>query len=183
MKVTTGKLKYRNINSIKKDGLRPTSLKMRQAIFNILVHRFNWIKWAYNSIIFEPFAGTGAVSIESISRGIFKAKLIEKDKEIFLNLKMSIDKLNLHKQVSLLNQDFFSFNNKEKQYKLVFLDPPYKDNLLNLSIEKILDENMVCKEAIIVCESQKEHIFNKTIKKSSVLLKVYGKSKLTFFQK
>ncbi len=183
MKVSTGSLKYKNVYSIKKNGLRPTSLKVRQAIFNILIHRFDWREWAYNSVIFEPFAGTGIISVESISRGIFKASLIEKDRDVFLNLKRNIENLNLCKQVNLFNQDFLSFNNKEKAYKLIFLDPPYKDNILNLSIEKIYDEKIACKKSIIVCESQKNYRYNNTLYGSKVLSKIYGKSEITFFKR
>ena len=80
MKVTSGKLKFKNIFVLKKSVLRPTSLKVRLAIFNILIHRFKWKDWSESASILEPYAGTGSVSIEAPALGTkdyFAAALTE----------------------------------------------------------------------------------------------------------
>ena len=181
MKVTSGKLKHKNIYSLNKKTLRPTSVKVRQAIFNILIHRFSWHDWAKESFILEPYAGTGAVSIELLSNGILGSSLIEKDRDTFFNLKKNIEYLNLSSKTNLFNQDFLSFKNLDTKYKLIFLDPPYKDNLLDISIEKILDEKIASENSFIICESHKNHIFKNMFIKKKVLSKKYGKLKVTFF--
>ena len=181
MKIVSGKLKFKNIFVLKKNILRPTSLKLRLAIINILIHRFDWKDWHRNASILEPYAGTGSVSMEAISRGLMNCSLIEKDKEIFMSLKKNIKNLNLEAQTFLYNQDFLSFQNLNKEYKIIFLDPPYKNKVLNLSIDKILDEKIAGKNTIIICESRKNHLFSNSILKKKVVSKDYGSLKLTFF--
>ena len=107
--------------------------------------------------------------------------LVEKNKEIFLNLKKNIKDLNLERQTCLYNQDFFSFKNLNKYYNIIYLDPPYKDKILNLSIDKIIDEKIASKNTILICESPKNHLFSNSILKKEVVSKNYGRLKITFF--
>ena len=97
MKITSGSLKSKKINSVKNIILRPTSNKVRQAIFNILLHSLDLDKWKKESYMLDAFAGTGIVSFEAISRGIFHSTLIEKDLEIYNTLLDNIKNLNINK--------------------------------------------------------------------------------------
>ena len=65
--------------TIKNKNLRPTSNKIRQAIFNVLTHKLDLDSWKEKSFMLDAFAGTGIVSFEAISRGLFSTTLVEKD--------------------------------------------------------------------------------------------------------
>ena len=83
MIITAGSLKLKKIKSLNNVILRPTSNKIRQAIFNILIHSLDLENWKNKSYMLDAFAGTGIVSFEAISRGILHSTLVEKNMEIY----------------------------------------------------------------------------------------------------
>ena len=86
MIITTGSLKFKKIKALKNSTLRPTSNKVRQAIFNILRHKLKMDEWKQTAFMLDAFAGTGAVSFEALSRGVSESTLIEKDFASFIYL-------------------------------------------------------------------------------------------------
>lgn len=182
MKITTGKYKFKEIKSIKNNKLRPTSNKIRNAVFNILVNRYELMNWAKDGHLLDAFSGTGVIALEGLSRNIAKATLIEADNLIFENLKENIKSFNLIKKVRLINSDFFSIKLSKNQYSVVYLDPPYLSNYNNLAIKKILDEQTLKRNAIVVSETSKNHKYNNGLCKYIKIIKQYGNTIITFFK-
>ena len=182
MKITTGKYKFKEIKSIKNNKLRPTTNKIRNAVFNILINRYELIKWSKDGHLLDAFSGTGVIALEGLSRNIAKATLIESDNLIFENLKENIKNFNLIKKVKLINSDFFSINLSKNQYSVVYLDPPYLSNYNNLAIKKILDEKSLKRNAIIVSETDKNHQYNNDLCKYIKIIKQYRNTIITFFK-
>ena len=182
MKINSGIFKFKSISSIKSRKLRPTANKIRNAIFDILINRYNFSNWTKNTHLLDAFSGTGIISFESFSRDVKKATIIEKDIIIFNNLKKNINDLNLIKKVNLINLDFFKVPLIKNEYSLVYLDPPYSSDYTNLAIKKILDEKALKKNAIVISETSKHYIYNKDLNKYITLSKKYGKTAITFFK-
>ena len=182
MIITTGTLKYKRISAIKNNNLRPTSNKARQAIFNVLKHKLGMDAWKKKSCMLDAFAGTGIVAIEALSRGLANTTLIEKDIKNFKKLEENINNLNISQKVKLINDDFFNIKNFPYKYKLVYLDPPYYKNLINLALEKILDIKILEKNSIIICDTEKGFNFDDKIKNYANFSKTYGAAKLTFLE-
>ncbi len=182
MKITTGKYKFKEIKTINNDKLRPTSNKIRNAVFNILINRFQLIKWAKNSHLLDAFSGTGIMALEGFSRNINKATLIESDNLIFKNLEENIKKFNLMQNVKLINSDFFNVKLSKNNYSIVYLDPPYFKNYTNLAMEKILDENSLKKNAILISETKKNHEYTNDLCKYIEITKKYGNTSISFFK-
>ena len=182
MKITTGKYKFKEIKSIKNNKLRPTSNKIRNAVFNILVNRYELIKWAKDGHLLDAFSGTGIITLEGFSRNIAKATLIESDNLIFENLKENIKSFNILEKVSLINSDFFSIKLSKNEYSIVYLDPPYLSDYNNLAIKKILDEESLKKNAIIVSETRKNHKYTNDLCKHIKIIKQYGNTAITFLK-
>ena len=178
MKLTTGSYKFKSLSTIKNKKLRPTPSKVRQAIFNVLLHRFNFTEKLDFINVLEPFAGTGSISIEAISRGANKATLIEKDLLIFNLLKKNISKLKLNDIIELKNIDFFKMDPKEK-HNFIYIDPPFHENLTNLTLEKIFDENFCCKKYIVICETEKSFNFSNVFLQKISFERDYGGLKIT----
>ena len=86
MKITTGIYKFKKIHTLKNHKLRPTSNKIRNAVFNILVNKYIMNCWSSKAHLLDAFSGSGIVAIEGLSRNINKATLIESDSTIFENL-------------------------------------------------------------------------------------------------
>ena len=180
MNITGGKFKSRKIDTIKNNLLRPTTNKLRQSIFNILIHRFDFCTWNTQSNMLDPFSGSGSVSLEAISRGIRKATLIEKNKFIYKLICDNLKKLKLSESTNVINKDFFDIKDFQEKFKLFFFDPPYYKNYCNLSIEKILDEKIYISNAIIICETEKGYKFLSAYKKFFLIKKVYGNLQISF---
>ena len=98
--------------------------------------------------VLDLFAGSGALGIEALSRGAKSVTLIEKDYDNYLNLKDTINTLN-SKNIQVLNLDALNFLNKTD---LIFLDPPYKSDLLNKAMELINERNLLNKNAVLYVE-------------------------------
>ena len=182
MRILSGILKFKRVKSIQDKKLRPTSNKVRQALFNVLLSKYDWKSWAHKTHLLDAFAGTGIISLEAFSRNLKEATLFEKEKIIFLTLKSNMLQLNLENKVKLLNNDFFNITLEKKAFNLVYLDPPYHQNLMDMAINKILDEKALKKTSILVCETKKNYQFNKELHKYINLTKTYGKTSLTFFK-
>ena len=182
MIITTGSLKFKNIKTFKKPDLRPTSSKVRQALFNILRHKFKVNQWKGDIFFLDAFAGTGIVSFEALSRGIFKVTMIEKDLFSYKKILENINYLKVLEKTTILNEDFFKVNFFPYRYHLVYLDPPYYKNLASLAIDKIIDCGILKEKGLIICETEKSFKFNSKIDKYVDYTKAYGSIKLTFLK-
>ena len=114
MKITTGIYKFKKIHTLKGHKLRPTSNKIRNAVFNILVNKYIMNTWSAKAHLLDAFSGSGIIAIEGLSRNINKATLIEADSTIFEKLQKNVEELDLKKKVTLINDDFFNSENNSK---------------------------------------------------------------------
>ena len=181
MKITTGIYKFKKIHALKSHKLRPTSNKIRNAVFNILVNKYMMSSWSTKAHLLDAFSGSGIIAIEGLSRSINKATLIEADGAIFENLQKNVEELNIKKKVNLINGDFFNTSLTKNEYFIVYLDPPYLKNFTNLAIKKILDEKALKKGAIIVSETNKNYKYDKYLNQYLSTQKKYGNTLITFF--
>ena len=182
MIITTGIYKFKKIHTLKSSKLRPTSNKIRNAVFNILDNKYMMSSWSAKTHLLDAFSGSGIVAIEGLSRNINKVTLIEADSTVFEYLKKNIEALDLKKKVNLINDDFFNTRLTKNEYFLVYLDPPYLKNFTNLAIKKILNEKALKKGAIIVSETDKNYKYDKYLNQYISTQKKYGNTLITFFK-
>lgn len=119
MRITTGIYKGRVVKMPK--GIRPTQNKVRKAVFDILGD-------IQGLTFLELFAGSGAVSIEAISRGVSEAVLVESNRDCLLTIKqnmeaLKIDNCKLYPREAEKAIEYFCKNSKV--FDIIFLDPPY----------------------------------------------------------
>ena len=114
MKITAGLYKDKKINTFSNLNIRPTSSKVRQALFNILINRYSWHKWCHKANLLDAFSGSGIISIEALSRKINSATLIEENKSVFKVLENNLKNFELVKKVELINKNFFDVILKKK---------------------------------------------------------------------
>jgi len=182
MKVTAGLYKTRKITTISSKKLRPTSSKIREAIFNILINRYDWNSWAHKAHLLDAFAGVGTISIEAFSRNLKEATLIEENNKIFSELKKNLSKNIPKHRVTFYRKNFFDIDLKRNCYNIVYLDPPYLSDFVNVSIKKILSEKALKKDGIIISETIKSYKFNHELNEFINFSRTYGKSSITFFK-
>lgn len=120
MRIVSGDMRGRQVQSPRSRRTHPMSEKMRAAIFNILGD-------IQGMTVLDAFAGSGALGFEALSRGARQAVLVERDKTAQKAMTETIENLKLEEQAHLVkaNVSTWSSNNKELEFDLVFCDPPY----------------------------------------------------------
>ena len=108
---------------------RPLKDLTKESIFNIIIHSNKFPIKLENSKILDLFSGVGSFGIECLSRGAKKVTFIENYKEALLVLKRNLLdlKLNNYKIVEKNAYDHNTLTELDKNFDLIFLDPPYKD--------------------------------------------------------
>ena len=133
------------------DGLRPTSGKARETLFN-------WLQFEISGkTILDPFSGTGALGIEALSRGASKVYFIEKNSKAFEILKSSLNLLNPN-QYNLINQDSIKYLEKADllPFDIIFLDPPFNKELLPSILLLLSRKKLISTKSKIYIESEYE---------------------------
>ena len=178
MRITAGQYKGRKLETPKNDSVRPTSDKVRQAIFNSLNSRGAVI----DAVVIDAFCGTGALGLEALSQGAEFCSFFDKDKNSYTLCKTNIQKFGAENQANLGLQDVIKIKSRPENIPpatLVFLDPPYNNNLVPLSVQLLHDQNWLAPQAMFVIETAKNE------KISDVLIdiedeKIYGDTKIIF---
>lgn len=155
MRVTGGKLKGRSLFVPSGLDVRPTTDKVRQAIFNILSHETPGAR------ALDLFAGTGSLGIEALSRGARSAVFVEKSSVSINCLKRNLEKLNLNS--SVWQSDWRSALAKLRQagetFDLIFADPPYGEissETIAAEIVSTAEPALLASEGILIIESDKQ---------------------------
>lgn len=158
MRITGGEYKNKRI-SIPVSGhtIRPTSDKMRQAIFNMIDHA-SWGVDLHGKIMVDGFCGSGVMGIEALSRGAEKVIFIDKDKKNIARLRgllqhdipvdqtrYALSTMDLTKKLNVLTE----------KIDLVFLDPPYGQDLITPTLTNLLQHNALNDNALCICEVEK----------------------------
>ena len=132
-------------------GLRPTSGKARETLFN-------WLQFEISDkTILDPFSGSGALGIEALSRGASKVYFIEKNIKAFKTLESNLNLLNPN-QYNLINQDSIKYLEKADllPFDLIFLDPPFNKGLLPSILSLLSRKNLINTKSKIYIESEYE---------------------------
>jgi len=166
MRIIAGKLKGR-ILKYPKDRLRPTTDKIRGAIFNMI--EANFPELLNQASVCDIFSGAGAIGIETLSRGAENVTFIENDKITLKYLRENLT--GLENNIIIIPFDAHKVMDKIKseRFDMIFLDPPYNMGLIELLIEKIARHNILNKDGIIVIEHHKKEQF--TIPENMVIFK------------
>lgn len=156
MRIVSGKYGGRTIEVPKGDSIRPTSDKVRGAIFNILGSR-GVISGAN---VLDAFCGTGAMGLEALSRGADFCTFMDLNKTSLEVARQNIRNLGAETACKLLQKNAAKPGQRPESLQaadLVILDPPYKKNLLVPALEGLLHGAWFSDSALIVCETEKTY--------------------------
>ena len=164
--------------------VRPTSSLKREAIFSIIEsysikHSIEIYK---NKSILDIFAGSGLIGLEAISRGMSMSYFIESNNSVAKILKNNCKKICKNQEYEIiLNNAIMALDQIFKiKPSIVFIDPPYKKEDINLILIKILEKQIKIKNTIIVIETAKEDKIKIPKELTIFKEKNYGKTKLLF---
>jgi 16S rRNA (guanine966-N2)-methyltransferase len=146
MRIVAGTLKGRRIDAPSWDGLRPTSDKLRETLFNVLAARIEGAR------VLDGFAGTGAVGIEALSRGAAHVTFIERDDRAIALIEANLARCGITDRYAIIRARFAGTDRARipGPFDIIFLDPPYGATELVSAIEAA--EPFVEQETLLVIE-------------------------------
>lgn len=185
MRIVSGELKGRIIRAKIPAFIRPTTDKVREAIFNILENHISF----ENKIIADICAGTGMLGFEAISRGCLKCHFVDKNIQSVNFIKSSAAILDINENLFKIYKNdalkfLKEFNNNYSgiKFDLIFTDPPYKANFLNRMVELINIGNLLAKKGIFVAEHDDTEILLFPENWQRLTSKTYGITQIEIYQ-
>ncbi|AAT28042.1 16S rRNA (guanine(966)-N(2))-methyltransferase RsmD [[Mycoplasma] mobile] len=179
LRIISGKFKNHFVESPPLEIVRPSTEKVREAIFDMIQFDIE------QAIVADLFAGSGIFSFEFISRGAMKVFSIEKNYKIFNLIKKNIEKFKVN-NIDAINTDALNFisHANGKKFDFIFMDAPYDNyDLVNEIIAKIFKEDLLNPEGRIIVETNDK---NKIIVPQPGMItkeKKYGKTFVLFLNK
>lgn len=153
MRVVSGEYGGRKLKTLSGNNTRPTTDKVKGAIFNMIGPYFD------GGAALDLFSGSGSLGIEAVSRGMDKAVLVEKNFRAMEIIRENVAMTKNEDAFQLLkmpaNQAIQRLVETETKFDLVLLDPPYAKQEIVKQIEQLLDHALLTTNAIIVCETDK----------------------------
>ena len=183
MRIIGGLARGTKLYTLEGKDTRPTLDRVRESLFNILQ---NEIK---DSKLLDLFSGSGAIGLESISRGAKKAILCDKNKQAIQIINKNVEKLWVKEKVEVLCTDYEKYlNSTKEQFEYIYIDPPYNTNYISNSIQIINDKNLLTENGIIIAETDEKERVEEEISKLNVSINIYdtrkyGRAWLIFMRK
>jgi 16S rRNA (guanine966-N2)-methyltransferase len=158
--VVSGICKGRPLKAVPGNTTRPTTDKVKEALFNMIGPYFD------GGIGLDLFAGSGGLGLEALSRGLEKVIFIDRESKAIQVIQDNIKACKFEDQAEVYRNDaeraLKALVKREIRFDYIFLDPPYKKQQLVSLMEKMDHQNLVKPEGIVVCE----HSFDIELPKS-----------------
>ena len=185
MRVIGGKFKGLKLMPPNDLGIRPTSDRLKEALFSILESKKYNIN-IHNSSVIDICSGTGALGIEALSRGANKIYFIDQETKSIQTIQKNISKLKINNEDKIFIKVIKDKSTKALKkinhvFDIVLIDPPYKTKIIEETLQDLKNYNLIKTHSYIFAESSNAEIFDFN---GYELLdtKKYGKSKLTILK-
>ena len=149
MRIIGGKYRGRVLATFDGESVRPTADRVKESLFNILALRF------YGARVLDLFAGSGALGLESLSRGAAEVVFNDKSKDSLAILKKNLRALKLEegREAKLYNLDAENYLDYERRpFDLIFIDPPYALEIGVRAVQKIAQKGLLAEDGVLVFE-------------------------------
>lgn len=183
MRVIAGEYRGRKLRSLEGENTRPTTDKIKEAIFNMIGPYFP------GGTVLDLFSGSGALAIEAVSRGITEAVCIDRS---YLAIQIIEQNIALTKETEKFTVRKMSAQQAIRQlaaeghapFDLIFLDPPYKQQQIVKIIGELQEAGLIAPKGKVVCETNKQTDFPEAVSGlQQVKNQTYGITRITVFQK
>jgi len=180
LRIISGKWKGKRLFSVKGLNLRPTSDRVKEAIFDILQDHIA------GQQVLDLFAGTGALGIEALSRGARRAVFVEESARSLTALRKNIAGCKVKDQAQVLAREVMAgikiLKAQGESFQLIFLDPPYEKGLAYKTLKALATSSVVSPDTLIIAE----HAPNEEVMAIPHLQRVdarkYGGTLVSFFR-
>ena len=179
MRITAGNFRSRVIKSLPGDNTRPTTDKVREAVFSRIGPYFD------SGAILDLFAGSGAIGLEAISRGMSSAVFVDNSRKAAGIIRDNIELLNCGNCCRILCRNWTAaleeLASEGNEFDIIFCDPPYRLALGSQIAEKIISSGLLKPDGTLIIETSSTEDIN--CPEELVLTKQaqYGITKVSYF--
>ncbi len=151
VRLISGKWRGRKLAVLNAEGLRPTTDRVKETLFNWLMHDIN------GAVVLDCFAGSGSLGFEALSRHAGHCTLLERDKAASAQLLRNQHKLECN-NADIVNTDSLSWLKQvpTQQYDVVFIDPPFRKELALPCCHLLEQQQWLATTALVYLETEKE---------------------------
>ena len=147
MRIISGKYRGRKLNSPQGREVRPTTERVKEAIFSII------LPYLDEAVVLDLFAGSGGLGIEALSRGAKHVYFCDISEKSIAVIRQNVETLDVSSDVTLLNCDFKRVSNRiNKKIDIVLVDAPYNMCEYSAILDTISDGNYLADDALILIE-------------------------------
>lgn len=152
LRIIGGQWRSRQLRFPTLPGLRPTGDRMRETLFNWLMGQVEYCR------CLDAFAGSGALGLESLSRGASHCDFVELNGQASQQIRSNLALLNCQ-QAKVWQVNCLDFLQQAQQpYQLIFLDPPFGQGLLNPCLERIRQQQLLSRKGVVYAEAEPSHV-------------------------
>ncbi|SFL58246.1 16S rRNA (guanine(966)-N(2))-methyltransferase RsmD [Salibacterium qingdaonense] len=150
MRVISGKYKGKPLRAVQGMKTRPTSDKVKEAVFQLIGPYFE------GGAVLDLYAGTGGVGIEALSRGLNQAVFVDKHPRALKVIKQNLHQAGVKEETEVYRSEaeraLTALTKRQRSFDYIFMDPPYADDPIPALLGIISEENLLRPNGIIICE-------------------------------
>ena len=179
MRIIAGEFRGRRLKSPADNSVRPTSDKVKEAVFSMITPFID-----EGCIAFDVFSGSGNLGLEAISRGVSKVYFSDSSKDSLKLIKANITLCGAETRSVILAGDFRSnIARISDKVDFFFLDPPYSDGFMLPALDAIIDSSCLAKGGWIICEHDKSEKLPEEYRGLEIVKdRRYGKTGITIYK-
>lgn len=179
MRVITGTARGRKLKTLEGMDTRPTTDRIKESIFNIVQFDIPGRR------VLDLFGGSGQMAIEAVSRGARSAVVVDNAQAATKIIAENVKNCGFEANISVVASDFSNYlRSAEGMFDVIFLDPPYKGNLISRALCQICEIDILSDGGIILCETAREtELPELPAPYAKGREYQYGKTKITVYRK
>jgi 16S rRNA (guanine966-N2)-methyltransferase len=179
MRIISGRLKGRQLASFKADHIRPTTDRVKETIFNILMGDIDGQR------VLDLYSGTGNLGIEALSRGAAYVECVENHKSSLRIISENLKKMGISQEIRVVPQDVFRYlkSYKGEGFQVIFIDPPFTQKLAHDTMLALQASSVSRPGGLVVIESSRQERIDDKYGAFQLLdRREFGDKSASFFQ-
>ena len=181
MRIISGKARGTKLYTLDGTATRPTLDRVKESLFNIIQNDIE------DSTVLDLFSGSGAIGLEFLSRGAKRAVLCDSSKDAIKIIKQNVQKTHFEEKVEVYNMEFTKLVERlqNQKFDIIYIDTPYATDFIKISLEKIIEYELVNENTKIIVETDDETRILNQIEKMDVEItdkRKYGRATIIFLK-
>lgn len=173
MRVIAGEFKGRQLKSVPSHQTRPTTDKVKEAVFHMIGPYFQ------GGRALDLFAGSGGLGIEAMSRGVESCVFVDQQQKAIKTIHENIELLRIHERTEVFRTDAMraikAAGKRGLSFEYIFLDPPYKKFSYKDLMEALLEHDLIGENGIVICEHDASESIPSTVGRLKLIKSdIYG---------